>query len=673
MNKKVSRLLKPGMRLYFTVIVVFIIAAALVDYRLGVGFGIAGLLLAVYSKITTRRQRNKLLDYVEEITYKVDTVRRDHMLNFPLPMVIFRLDNEEIIWSNQLFFDITGTGGQAFELALSDVIPGFHAKWLMEGKTQCPDLVQVGGRKYQVFGNIVRLESDGQDYRFLGNAYWMDVTEYAEIDTKFQNTRPVCVLIVLDNYEELLSSLTEKEKNALLTNIGDVITQWCAPSGGFLCKFDRDRYIHIVEEQHFIAYVQGRFSLLDRVRKIVNSVGIAATISIGIGKDSGSFAENYEYAKLGMEMALSRGGDQAVVRNSHSFAFYGGRATAQERRTKVKSRVTAGSLEKLMHRAEKIFIMGHHFADFDSLGAACGVCCLARKAQKEAKIIINLERHAIQPMLERLLAVPEYQKAFISPQDALVEMDSGSLLVVVDTNRPDQVESPAILEAAHNVVVIDHHRRAADYIQNAAINFHEPYASSSSELATELLQYTVEQADILRVEAEALMAGLMMDTKNFTMRTGSRTFEAAAFLRRAGAGTADVKRFMQSDFSEAVARYDVIRQASLYRPGFVISAPENEVERVTAALAADELLNISGIQASFVLFPSREETVISARSFGDVNVQFILEKLGGGGNKNTAGAQVRGKPPKEVLADLKAAIDAYCEEDSEEEESDAVF
>ena len=672
MNKKISRLIKPGMRLYYAVIFLFTVAAALVDYRLGAGFAVVGLLLSIYSKVTARQQKNALLDYVEEITYNIESVRRDNMLNFPLPMVIFRLDNEEIIWSNQRFSEITGVGGNFFELGLSDVVPGFHAKWLMEGKTQCPELVQVGDRKFQVFGNIVRIEADGQDYRFLGNAYWMDVTEFAEIDLKYQNTRPVCVLIVIDNYEELLGNLTEKEKNALLSNIGDEVAQWCTPSGGFLCKFDRDRYIHIVEEQYLAAYVQGRFSLLDKVRTIVNSLGIAATISIGIGKDSGSFAENYEYAKLGVEMALSRGGDQAVVRNSHSFSFYGGRATAQERRTKVKSRVTAGSLEKLMHRSEKIFIMGHHYADFDSLGAACGICCIARKAKKEPKIILNLERHAVQPMLERLAAAPEYQNVFISPQDALVEMDSGSLLVIVDTNRPDQVEFPPLLEATHNVVVIDHHRRAADYIQNAAINFHEPYASSSSELVTELLQYIVEQTDILRVEAESLMAGLMMDTKNFTMRTGSRTFEAAAFLRRAGAGTADVKRLMQSEFDEAIVRYDLIRQAKLYRPGYVISASEGEVNRVAAALAADELLNISGIQASFVLFPSGNETVISARSFGDVNVQFIVEKLGGGGNKNTAGAQVKQKSPELVLEDLKAAIDAYCCE-GDTEQSEPVF
>jgi len=654
------------MRLYFIVLVLFAGAAALFSLYLAAGYLAVGLILFVYSKLTVRRQKKALLAHLEELSYSVESVKKDNMINFPMPMVIFRLDNGEIVWSNQRFTDMTGAREHIFETGLSDAVPGFDTKWLMEGQTECSELQTIGGRTYQVFGNIVRTETETGPYQFLGNAYWMDVTEFAETEARYNRSRPVCCLLVLDNYGELLGSLTEKEKSAILASIDDKISNWSSESDGFLCRFDRDRYVYIVEEHNLEAYIQGRFSLLDNVREIVNSAGVAATLSIGIGHDGANFGENYEYAKLGIEMALSRGGDQAVVRDRYNFEFYGGKTTAQERRTKVKSRVTADSLEQLFRAGDKIFIMGHAYADYDSLGAACGICCIARTLGKKPKIILDPEKHAVAPLLGRLRVLPEYADIFIGRETALAEADAETILVIVDTNRPDQLEIPALLNITEHIVVIDHHRRAAEYIGNATINFHEPYASSACELVTELLQYTVHQADILRLEAEALMAGICMDTKNFTLRTGSRTFEAAAFLRRAGANTAEVKRLMQSDFDGTVARYDVIRQAGLYKDGIVIAAPTETVDRVIAAMAADELLNISGVRASFVIYPVESGAVVSARSIGDVNVQFILEKLGGGGNRSTAGAQVKDKGHAEVLAALKTAIDNYCADEVKE-------
>ena len=669
MNKKISRLVQPSLRLYFIVIVLFAILAATVDIRLAGVYSAVGLILYIYSKIMIHRQKLALADYVAERTYSVETAQNGNLTNMPFPAVIFRLDNEEVIWSNKRFSELTNTGEQMFEVGISDLLPGFDAAWLAEGQSQAPELMTVDERTYQVFGNIVRVEAEAAEYHFLGTVYWMDVTDYAAIDAKYWSTRPVCTLIVLDNYGELLGNLTEKEKSALLAQIDDEISKWCGTSTGLLCRFDRDRYVHVIEEQDLRVYIEGKFSLLDRVRAIVNSAGIAATLSIGIGKDGESFFENYEYAKLGLEMALSRGGDQAVLKDQYNFEFYGGKGAAQERRTKVRSRVMAGSLEKLMRGAPQIYVMAHTYADYDSLGAACGVCCMARKLGKEARVILNPEHHAVGPMLERLHKIPEYADVFLVPGDALEEADEDGVLIVVDTNRPDQVEVPALLERMREIVVIDHHRRAAEYISDATINFHEPYASSACELMTELLQYVVEPKDILHVEAEALLAGIAMDTKNFTLRTGSRTFEAAAFLRRAGANTTDVKRMMQSDFDGTVARYDVVRRAEMYRDGLVIAAPDRTIDRVIGAIAADELLNIAGVRASFVLYPVTGGVVISARSIGDVNVQFILEKLGGGGNRNTAGAQLREKTHTEAIELLKAALDAYCEDETRRAEA----
>ena len=659
MNRKMSRLLQPSMRLYFIVIILFALAAALVNVYLGVGFGLVVLVLFIYSKITAARGRLVLLDYVEELADSVQVVGKDNMQNFPMPMVIFRLESGEIIWSNHGFLEMTGDKRHVFEVMLTDLVPGFDAKWLMEGEHKASAITQIGDRQYQAFGHVVKNAASGKEPQFLANVYWMDVTNYAQMEEKYWRTRPVCSLIVLDNYGELLGNVTEKEKSSILASVDEKISQWTQESGGFLCRFDRDRYVHILESSQFESYVQGRFSLLDSMREVVSSSGIAATLSIGIGKDGESFKEDYENAKLSIEMALSRGGDQAVIKDQYNFEFFGGRGGATERRAKVRSRVVAGELEKLMQAAEHIYIMGHRFGDYDSLGAACGVHCMARKLQKEVSIVLHPEQHAVAPLLTRFRDVPEYEKVFITPQEALQKVGGNHLLVVVDTNRPDQVEVPQLLMQAGWVVVIDHHRRAADYIQDATINFHEPYASSTCELVTELLQYSVEQKDILRTEAEGLLAGIAMDTKNFTVRTGSRTFEAAAFLRRMGANTAEVKRLMQSDFGGTVARYDVVRQAKLHREGVAIAAPKKTIDRVTGAVAADELLDIAGIQASFVLYPVGEEVVISARSIGDVNVQFILEKLGGGGNRNTAGAQLKDREFEQAVADLKQAIDDY--------------
>ena len=362
-------------------------------------------------------------------------------------------------------------------------------------------------------------------------------------------------------------------------------------------------------------------------------------------------------------MALSRGGDQAVVRNRVDFEFYGGRAKTAEKRTKVKSRVMANALSELMNDASEIYIMGHSYADMDAVGAAAGVYCAARKKGKRAQIVVDEEKNAAEAILAKLKALPEYEGVFTSGQEAFLRMRPGALLVVVDTNRPDLVESQQLLESCNRVAVIDHHRRAASYIEHAAFSFHEPYASSASELVTELLAYLVEPTDLLREEAEALLAGIVLDTKRFTLRTGGRTFEAAAFLRRAGADTAEVQRLFQNDLNDMVSRYDIIRRAEMHREDIAVAAiAEDGVDRVAAAQAADELLSLKGVKASFVIFRAGDHVQMSARSLGEVNVQVVLEALGGGGNATTAGGRVENSTVAFVRGKLLEAIDAYFED-----------
>jgi c-di-AMP phosphodiesterase-like protein len=468
-------------------------------------------------------------------------------------------------------------------------------------------------------------------------------------------------VLLLDNYEDLMKNIDENARSAMLTEISKRLRQWTADTQGLLCRYDRDHYLFIFEERFLSVLQEGNFSILDAVHEVQSPSGIPATLSIGIGKDAPSLEELFQYASLSIEMALTRGGDQAVIKNRFNFEFYGGRAKETEKHTKVKSRVMANALGELIADSSKVFVMGHSFPDLDTAGAAAGICAIARKRGVPAYIVREAGSTPAEIMLKQLGTLPEYQNIFLSSEDALVAADSNCLLVVVDTSRPEQVQSEPLLESCNRVAVIDHHRRAATYIADATLNFHEPYASSASELVTELIQYIMEPADLLRPEAEALMAGIVLDTKNFTMRTGGRTFEAAAFLRRSGADTAEVKKLFQNDLEGTIARYDIIQNARLYRENIAVAKVGHTVGRVTAAQAADELLNISGIDTSFVLFPDGDRIIISARSMGDTNVQVILEKLGGGGNSATAGAQLTNTTLDAAAKELLLAIDQYFE------------
>ena len=487
----------------------------------------------------------------------------------------------------------------------------------------------------------------------------MDVTESQRLKELYEATRPVVCELVLDNYEEIIKAGGEAGKSSVLAQVDEKINNWVKDTGGLLKKYDRDRYLYVCDEQVFSQLVAEKFSILEAVHQVSSEDGVTASISIGAGKDYDTYREAFHWADKSIEMALSRGGDQAVVKDSLDFQFYGGRAKSTEKRTKVKSRVMAKALGDLIADATQVYVMGHEYADMDAVGAAAGICCAARKRGKKAQIVIDLDNNNAQPLVRKLRAAPEYEGVFISGPDAFLHAQPGALLVVVDTNRPDMVENRQLLDSCNRVAVIDHHRRAATYIENAALNFHEPYASSASELVTELLQYMVEGRDLLRVEAEALLAGIVLDTKNFMMRTGGRTFEAAAFLRRAGAETSEVRRYFQSDLPSMIQRYDIIREAKLYHGDIAIAVVTKEVPRVTAAKAADDLLTLQGVQASIVLYRAGEGTSMSGRSLGEINVQVILERLGGGGNSTTAGGHVPGSEPETVYQRLIAAIDAY--------------
>ena len=665
MNKRLQKLIAPGTRLYLLLMAAFAVVTFFFNEILAFAEGGVTLLVAVYTFVVARRRRRELVKYIEEVTYDAESAKNNTLMHFPLPIVVFRMADSRVIWANQVFFELFGGARPNFETRLDEMAPGFNPKWLTEGKNQYPGLVKVGERKFQIHGNIVRSrdEDTADDERnFMGITYWVDVTDYENVKQEYNNSRPVAMLLVVDNYDELMKNLTDRGKADLMGLIDDRVSQWSEGKNGFVNRIDRDRYVFLFESRYLQEIVDAKFSILGMVREVVNASGIHATLSIGVGRDGSGFEENYAFARLSLEMALSRGGDQAVIKNRFNFEFYGGRKADTGSRSKVKSRVTANALSELIRASGQVYVMGHKLADMDAVGAAVGVAGVCRKLQVPARIVLDPEKNVSQKLVEFVKAMPEYREAFLTPEEAIVRADSHTLLIVVDTNRPEQVESRALLESCTRVAVIDHHRRAADYIENAALTFHEPYASSACELVSELVQELTDPGDVSRTEAEALMAGIVLDTKNFTLRTGERTFEAAAFLERLGADTTAVKLLLQSDMEHTVLKYGVLQSAKVYRDGIALAVSETEQERVVAAQAADELLNISGVQTSFVLYATRSGgVVISGRSIGEVNVQLILEKLGGGGNKAAAGVQIGAMPLPEAVHRLCAAIDEYLD------------
>ena len=660
MNRNLKRLLDSGVVLYFFFLAAFAIAAWFFGQKLlaEIEGGIT-LVLLIIALVTSRRKRKQLTAYIESVMYETDNAKSNTLMSFPLPIVVFRLDDSRIIWGNEMFFDMCGTTGTRLDASINDLVPQFSGKWLLEGKNRYGSLIELGGRKYQLHGNIIRSANDEADGAFMGITYWVDVTEHDNLRIQYEETRPVAAVIIIDNWDELTRNQPERGKNDIREAIEDQLTHWSEEHAAILRRYERDRYLAVFEKKDTDRMKEEKFGIVEAVHSVENPVGIAASISIGLGEDAASFGEALQFADNAAELALSRGGDQAVIKNRHGYEFFGGRGSEIETRTKVKSRVMANAFAELVKDASRVFVMGHKFADLDTVGAAAGVVCFARKFGKRASIVIDLDNNAAGELIGKLRQEEEYTSVFISTQEAMLRADAGTLLVVVDTNRPEQAEDADLLAACTRVVVIDHHRVAATYIQNSALSFIELYASSACELITELLQEVVERQDIRRCEAEAMLAGMVLDTKSFTVRTGERTFEAAAYLRRSGADTTEVKKLLQSDMDTTIARYNVLTSAKLYR-NIAIASPTEPQTRIVAAQAADELLNISGVDASLVMAPDgKGGAFIYARSIGDVNVQILMEKLGGGGNRSVAAAQFEKMDIETLYQNVKDAIDDY--------------
>lgn len=633
-NPLLSKLLKPesGLSLWITSVLVLIVV--FYNPLLGI-IGILALVYLLFHNWQSNRQRQKKMQkYIEELYSDMDSAARYAILNMPVPLTMLDFDGR-ISWYNSKFSEMLGMK-DLLGVNLEELVHQFDVEKILQNKELID--VKIGEKYYRTYSNIIKMDSDQSRYTIM--LYWIDTTASKITMDRYEDEKPIIAMIQVDNYDDVMSETKEDRRPFLASEIDSKINLWASRMNALIKKYQNDKYIAVFENRYLENLEVKKFSILDEIREIEVGNKFPVTLSIGVGVSGKNFTQSEEYAFSALELALGRGGDQAAVRKIGNFDFYGGKTKAVEKRNKVKARIIAHGLRPLIDESKRVIIMGHKYPDMDCFGAAIGINRAVMSRGKDVYIVLNQVTEAIKNIYDVFENEPAYK--FITSEEALELAEENVLLVVVDTHRPSITECPQLLEKLQRVVLIDHHRRGTEYIENTALKYHEPYASSTCELVTEILQYMENKISIEKIEAEALMAGITVDTKSFSFKTGVRTFEAASLLKRFGADTTQVKQFFQDDLTTFINKANLVSSAKLYDHDVAISVCPDIIPNapLIAAQAADDLLNIRGISTSFVISMNEENIVfISGRSLGETNVQMILEKLGGGGHMTTAGAQ----------------------------------
>lgn len=593
----------------------------------------------------------KTFQYYARIDDELESKMHMSVHSFPMSAVI--IDSAgRIVWTNGKFTEeFPDCCEYGMELSnITDIPPADF--FTDDGIT-----VRYKDSVYKVFARI----PDEDEAKELTLLFFKNITDITALETEKKLSQPVVILFMVDGYEELISGCLESEKAHVSVQIDKLLEDFAGQTTGVLRKNASDRFIAVIEERHLQEILRNKVEILDKAREIFVNDRLNVTMSIGIGRTGKTLKESEQFARQALEMALGRGGDQAAVKTDNGFEFYGGVSKGVERHTKVKTRIIANSLLELVDNADKIFIMGHKYSDLDSVGSSVGLTCAIRNLGKSAWAVCDYSTSLAKVLIDRFPHVDGEEPLFTEPADAMEELTDNSLLIICDTHNPLIIESKELYEKAKKIVVIDHHRKMVNYIDNAVIFHHEPYASSASEMVTELIQYFGEAGKLRAVQAECLLAGIMLDTKNFVMKTGVRTFEAAAVLRKMGADTITVKKMFSSSIDSYKRKTQIVAEAEIYRKCAIAPCDFYADDlRIVAPQAADELLTIKNVDASFVLFKTMSNEIsISARSMGNLNVQLIMEALGGGGHQTMAGAQLKDVTVNEVLDTLKKSIDDY--------------
>lgn len=666
-NMKLSDNLVSKTKIYLVIILILLLVICYFKPVYIVPSVIVYLLILLYTYLANNKRISEISEQLQDLTLTVDSAAKSSLINSPFPLVILK-DDGNVVWKSAKFTiefaDIEmNTYINDLIMDIKEDIADVEDK---KNKTIEKEII-IADKNYKVVCKVVNTKYNshgrGKLKGYMSIVYFIDQTESVKLKKEYNDSKSCIGIVMIDNYDETMQRIDPDEKPLVVADIEKRIYDWANETNGVVIKSERDTFVCIFEQKYLEEIKSTKFKILDTIKEVNLGAGIQLTLSIALSTDGETDKEKYKSAQSAMKVVLGRGGDQATILENSKYLFFGGRAEEVEKRTKVKARTISHNLSELIGDASKVMIMGHKNSDMDSIGSSLGIYRLAKTFGKEAFIVCDKKSMAIKNFFETLFKDEEYSEVIIDEEEAETNIDQGTLLIILDTHKRNFVEAPELLDATSKIVVIDHHRKSTDYIENTILSFQEVYASSASELVTELIQYSEAEVELKTIEAESLYAGIMVDTKNFTFKTGVRTFEAAAYLRKYGVDIIRVKKWFQSDLDGYNKIAEIVKSAELINESIAISIYD-EVDKdsnVICAKAADELLTISNVTASFVLGKLGDKIGISGRSIGDINVQVILEKLGGGGHITLAGAQVEGSI-EEVKENLKQKIEEYFNE-----------
>lgn len=623
-------------------------------------------IIVAYTIWVTSKKRTEIENHIQDITSDVSTASKGNLINTPIPLVLVETDGN-IVWRSKKFVEeFQNIDIRTYLVPIVKEIK-LDIEKNNDEAIEITKQFNIDKKVYKIRGSVLRAKrrEKKRQKEYTVSLYFIDETKYNELFDLYNKSKTCIGIAMIDNYEELIQRILPEKKIELLAKIEKEIIEWITRTGGLIIKTERDHFAFVFEQQYLSEFEKERFNILDKVKTIELDDGkIPITLSIAVSNDGKNNYEKYKSALTAMDIVLGRGGDQAVVRKNGKYKFYGGKTLEVEKRTKVKARTISQSISKAILESDNVVIMGHKNIDIDAIGSALGLYRLSKTLEKECYIISEPQGKSLEKFLENLQKLEQYKGIIISEEDSAEIIKENTLLIVVDTHKTSYVEFPDILDKIERKIVIDHHRKAPDCIENTLVSFHEVYASSTAELVTEIVQYAQDNVELTLIEAESLYGGIMVDTKDFTFKTGVRTFEAAAYLRKYGVDIIRVKKWFQADLESYNKIANIVRNVEIHNDTIAIAIydEENENGNLICAKAADELLTISDITASFVMTKIGEKVFISGRSIGDINVQVILEKLGGGGHITLAGAQLEGVSVEKAKEDLIEKIEEYLAE-----------
>ncbi|QJA09793.1 phosphoesterase [Romboutsia sp. CE17] len=652
----------PEINIY--IIIIGITSTLLLFYNLYVGclFFFGFIYIVFHNWRIANIRKKEWTKYIQNLSLDIDETTKKAIMNLPIPLCILEFDGT-ISWYNNKFYKMTESA-DLLGINIDSIIKNLNLRKVLNENKELYTEVKYKDREYTVVYNVIKNEQE-KNAKYLMMLYWLDKTDYLELEKKYNEEKNVIMLIQVDGYDEVLKSTSEENRPLINLEIEKMLTSLETNTKSALKRTSKDKFILIMNKKELNEVEESKFAILDNIRNINHGNSLPVTISIGVGIDGETVNENFKLANSALDLALGRGGDQAVIKTEDKFAFYGGKSKAVEKTTKVKSRLIGHALREVILGSSQVYIMGHKYPDMDAMGSAVGIYDICKSCNKEANIVLDSSNESIDEFVKRLENQEYYNNIFINKDDAIRNCNKNTLVVVVDTHRPGYTECPELLGLTKKIVVIDHHRRGVEFINDAVLLFHEIYVSSTCEMVTELVQYMEENVKINKITAEGLLAGIILDTKHFAFKTGVRTFEAASYLKKMGADTVEVKKMFNSDVQDFITKADIIKNSKVIDNRIALAYSDREIENINVVIAqaADELLSVKGIEASFVLGRKNETVFISSRSFGHINVQVLMEKLGGGGHLDIAGAQIENSSLEDAYKEVYEIIQEYLQEE----------